>query len=84
MICLYSFGSAVGDKYPTILLNLGSECDDKTQCPIESKILRIMFLIVLACHIPFIFFSGKEGILIIIDEIDRKSISKALEFKIQN
>lgn len=40
-------------------------------------------MIVLMCHIPFIFFSGKEAVLIVIDEIRRKSISSALWHKLQ-
>ena len=72
------FGSGVKSS---ILENVADECDE-SGCPWESIVLRFLFLIVVACHIPFVFFSGKEGVLIIIDEVTRRSISKALELKL--
>jgi hypothetical protein len=71
------FGSEVRSS---ILKNVAEECIDG--CPWESIVLRFLFLIVVACHIPFIFFSGKEALLIIIDEVSRRSISKALDIKL--
>jgi len=35
------------------------------------------------CHIPFLFFNGKEALLLMIDEIDRKSCSSVLETRMQ-
>jgi len=79
ILSIYMFGSGV---HSSILEDVALECEGN-DCPWESIVLRFLFLIVVACHIPFIFFSGKEGLLIIIDEISRRSISKALEMKLK-
>jgi hypothetical protein len=78
-ISIFMFGSSVQSS---VLESVANECKEGGSCPWESVVLRIMFLVVIACHIPFVFFSGKEGILIVIDELDRRSISKALEKKL--
>jgi hypothetical protein len=42
-----------------------------------------MFMVVLACHIPYNFFAAKESCLIMIDEFRHHSMSNALENTIQ-
>ena len=49
----------------------------------ESFVLQLLFMVVLSCHIPFIFFSGKESVCIIIDEIDRRSVSQTLDERLE-
>ena len=41
------------------------------------------FLLVLAFHIPYIFFPTKESFLIIFDEAKNKSMAKAIQKKLQ-
>lgn len=47
----------------------------------ESYIMQFLFLIILACHIPYLYFSGKEALLIAVDEAMRRSISLVLSKK---
>lgn len=47
----------------------------------ESYILRLIFLAIIVSHVMYIFFSAKESLLIVVDEFQRQSISKALYLK---
>ena len=77
------FGSEIEIYHANILNNINHECAvDHDRW--ESFILRFLFMVVLACHIPFIFFSGKEALLIIIDEIDRRSVSATLDARVED
>ena len=62
-VSIYSFGTKIeGD----VLLNV-EEVDEW-----ESFILRVVFLLVMSTHTPFIFFIGKESLLAIIGLLYRK------------
>ena len=43
--------------------------------------MQFVFLVILACHVPFVFFACKESFLIIVDEVLRHSLSYALTKK---
>ena len=74
LVSIFMFGSSISDD---ILDNVGDEGGTW-----ESYVLRTAFVIVVACHIPFVFFAGKEAFLIVIDEAIKKTVSKNLEKRI--
>ena len=60
ILSIYTFGN---DLETSVLTNVDAEDNA------FSWIIRIAFLIVLGCHIPYIFFPTKESLLILVDEI---------------
>lgn len=55
---------------PNIFDNLQNETN------IASYFIRLVFLAIFICNIPFVFLPGKECLLMIIDEIKHKTISQ--------
>ena len=49
-----------------------------------SKLIRIAYIFLLICHLPYYFFSVKEYILVIIDEIVNRSLSTRIEQKLSD
>ena len=78
-VCLYRYGSKINES---VLANIG-DVNSKNEHLWENLIMQVLFNIILACHIPYIFFSGKESLLIIVDECWRRSISYTLSEKMQ-
>lgn len=68
-----SFGSQI---QKSILMNVSQNVDHR-----ESMLSLFIYSVVLACHIPFIFFVGKEAFLIVVDEVMNQSLSKEYEVK---
>ena len=60
ILSVYMFGSALNKS---VLDNVDEEAET------SSYVIRVAFLIVLACHIPYAFFPVKEALLILVDEI---------------
>lgn len=75
IISVYLFGSTIDES---VLVNVDEETSP------SSYVIRFSFLLVLACHIPYIFYSGKESLCIIVDELKRNSTSLALSKKLEN
>jgi hypothetical protein len=74
LVAIYMFGSMISSN---VLDNVGNE-----GATWEALVLRIAFLLVIGCHIPYVFYGGKECLLIMIDEFTRQTVSKSLDNKL--
>jgi len=66
LVALFTYGDHIEEN---ILTNIGESND------VFAIFLQIIFLVISAMHIPIVYYIGKENVLIIVDEIVRKSYS---------
>ena len=67
LLAVYLFGSSISSN---CLNNIGAEGPN-----FLSFLTRFAFAVVVACHVPYIFFYGKEACCIVADELLNKSTS---------
>lgn len=60
---LYMYGSSLKES---VLTNVGTE-----RGHIESQVVMLIYVIILICHIPYMVFALKEGVLVMFDELHR-------------
>lgn len=77
VVAILAFGKDIGSD---IMTNI-SEKPDKH---FTDYILMVLFMIIAAMHIPIVLFIGKEAVLIIVDELMRRTISRAQEEDIRS
>ena len=75
---LLAFGLYGDEVKSNLLLNISQEHS------ILPTILQLMFIVIAVVHIPLIFYAGKEAVLIIFDEITRKSYSQPPRVPFEN
>ena len=66
---LISFGLYGANIKSNMLKNVADDTG------VLSVVLLIIFLLIAVIHVPIIFFFGKEGLLIVFDEVSRRSYS---------
>ena len=75
IVATYEFGSSLQHS----ILDSVDEQEHMT----SSYLIRFSYLLGLLLHIPFVFFSGKESVLIMIDETWNRTLSTEIQKKIE-
>jgi hypothetical protein len=73
LLSIYLFGSSISSN---VLVNIADEGDN-----FFSLAVRVAFACVVACHVPYVFYYGKEGCSIVADELINHSTSAQLSKK---
>jgi len=85
MLGIMIFGKNVTLNAGNLISNINEEVrhNESGKGHWEAFLLRALYFVIIVTHVPPIFFPGKEAVLIMIDEIDRRSISNTLEERIK-
>jgi hypothetical protein len=73
LLSIHLFGSSIQSN---VLVNVANEGNN-----FLSLAVRVAFACVIACHVPYVFYYGKEGCSIVADELLNGSTSKQLSAK---